>query len=562
MPGEEHGDRAQFLDGDELLVGMLLRNEGEFLLLGGRAVLGGTVVDLLLYQWGQYPAGANGVDGDAVFRRFQRGDFRQPDDTVLGGDIGRFSLARHQTVCGGNVDDPSPFAALHAGQSGMGQMERGGKIDGDDRIPFLGGKILDIGDILNASVIDDDIDRTKGFFRLGDKRIDLLRLGHIGTVIDRLHAEVLFNGEAVFLDLRRITETVQHDIRAGFGEGMGDALSDTTCRTGDDDSLPCEFLLGHDASLSLIYQVFSGGYYAPSPHPASMRHNACPRCKIILQWLNDPARGKCPYHHLADARFSPDLRLISFPTPYLSKERLLLSYQELALHMATTIPVSLETLIQYATLHRQVRQAVSEEKAIESLSADQQRAATSLNEFIGGIADLSRAELSGIDLSLVNLTDAKLKEARLIGTNLEGAHMQGTILEGANLDKANLRAINLRGADLQWSTLRGATLDHADLRQANLAHITAPNSSWVKVDARHANLTDAQLAESTLEGADLRDSNLRYVRFNHANLRWANIEHSQIEGIHLDGADLSGTLLDAGVVPVAATAVDPKRSVA
>ena len=112
-------------------------------------------------------------------------------------------------------------------------MERGGQVDRDDRVPALFREIDDLGDMLDAGIVDQDVDPAEPVRRLRDQIPDLGRLGHVGRDIGRPHAVLLGEPGAQPLDLGRIAEPVQHDVAALGGERAGDAEPDPAGRTGD-----------------------------------------------------------------------------------------------------------------------------------------------------------------------------------------------------------------------------------------------------------------------------------------------------------------------------------------
>ncbi len=64
---------------------------------------------------------------------------------------------------------------------------------------------------------------------------------------------------------------------------------------------------------------------------------------------------------------------------------------------------------------------------------------------------------------------ADLQRANLSGVNLQGAFLLEANLQGADLQRANLAGVNLQGADLSWAGLLRADLQRANLSGANLA---------------------------------------------------------------------------------------------
>ena len=80
-------------------------------------------VDLLLHQRREHPAGADRVAGDAGARVLERHHLGQPDDAVLGRDVGRLLGRGDQPVRRGDVDDAAPVAPLHRRAARSGSCE-------------------------------------------------------------------------------------------------------------------------------------------------------------------------------------------------------------------------------------------------------------------------------------------------------------------------------------------------------------------------------------------------------------------------------------------------------
>ena len=113
-------------------------------------------------------------------------------------------------------------------------MKRGRQVDRDHRIPTLFRKIDDLGDVLNAGIVDQDVDRAEFAHRIHDELSDLGRLRHVcGGVAD---ADAVLLGDTVAqpLDRRRIAKAVQHHIAALGRQSAGDAEPDAAGRAGDD----------------------------------------------------------------------------------------------------------------------------------------------------------------------------------------------------------------------------------------------------------------------------------------------------------------------------------------
>ena len=60
-------------------------------------------------------------------------------------------------------------------------VEGAGKVDGEDRVPFLDGKFLDRGDVLDAGIVDQDIDAAERILGFGHHAVDFGVVGHVGA---------------------------------------------------------------------------------------------------------------------------------------------------------------------------------------------------------------------------------------------------------------------------------------------------------------------------------------------------------------------------------------------
>ena len=138
-------------------------------------------------------------------------------------------------------------------------MERRRQVDGDDRVPFVDGEILDVRHVLDAGIVDQHVDRAELLFRLRDHRVDLGRLGHVGARIDCLDAEFLLEPGAFFLDRGSVAEAVDDQIGAVLGHGAGDGQPDAGGGAGDQRG----FAFEHDGSSScgVARSLLRDGYW-------------------------------------------------------------------------------------------------------------------------------------------------------------------------------------------------------------------------------------------------------------------------------------------------------------
>ena len=98
-----------------------------------------------------------------------------PTMPCLARDVGRLLGRGHQAVGRSDVDDAAPVASLHAGQRQARGVERRAQVDRDDRVPAIGRKVLDFGDVLDAGVVHQDVERAELLLAGTHHRLDLGR---------------------------------------------------------------------------------------------------------------------------------------------------------------------------------------------------------------------------------------------------------------------------------------------------------------------------------------------------------------------------------------------------
>ena len=146
---------------------------------------------------------------------------------------------------GSDIDDPPQRLSLHFRHHGPDQVEGGREVDGRDGVPLLFRKIFHRGDMLDAGVVDDDVDLAEfGPGGVGHGA-DGFRLAHAGAGIGDFDAGFPSQGEAQgFRSGLASPEAVEHDIGALGGQGSGDAEADAAGGAGDDGGFSFE----HDIS--------------------------------------------------------------------------------------------------------------------------------------------------------------------------------------------------------------------------------------------------------------------------------------------------------------------------
>jgi hypothetical protein len=131
-------------------------------------------------------------------------------------------------------------------------MEVRRQVDGDHRIPFVVGKFVDRGDVLDAGVVHQDVHPAELRHGMGDQLAHFGRLREIGAVIADPHLVLRRQLFAERLNGRLVAETVQHHIRARTRKRARDAEADAAGRAGDD---------GH-LSFQCRHQAISSGTFS------------------------------------------------------------------------------------------------------------------------------------------------------------------------------------------------------------------------------------------------------------------------------------------------------------
>lgn len=122
----------------------------------------------------------------------------------------------------GDVDDPSPPAIGHGRHQASGQPERGGQHHRDDGVPAFGGELTDRGDVLQAGVVDQDVD---GHVEAVERGIDRVGVGQVDDEGVRADVSGDFSGG--------LGRPVEHDNSGtGGGKATGTGLTDAARRTG------------------------------------------------------------------------------------------------------------------------------------------------------------------------------------------------------------------------------------------------------------------------------------------------------------------------------------------
>jgi len=146
----------------------------------------------------------------------------------------------------GDVDDPTPALGLHHRDGGAAGVEGGGQDDGDQGVPFLFRELVHRRDMLDAGVVDQDVQPPELTHGVSDQVLDLLRLGHVGGMVADGGVGPGLQGLTLGLDLRRIAQAVEHDVDPLLGQSRGEGLADAAGGARDHRHMTLEFVVdGH-----------------------------------------------------------------------------------------------------------------------------------------------------------------------------------------------------------------------------------------------------------------------------------------------------------------------------
>jgi hypothetical protein len=143
---------------------------------------------------------------------FKGGDLRQADNTMLGRHVGRFEGRRDEAVRRSNINNATPLLGFHDRDRHAHGVKGARKIDRQDLVPLLSRECLDRGDVLDASVVNQNVNVAERGSRGGDEIGNLIGLGCVGAVTSDRHA--ITHGNLVFclINICLGAETIEHDV--------------------------------------------------------------------------------------------------------------------------------------------------------------------------------------------------------------------------------------------------------------------------------------------------------------------------------------------------------------
>ena len=97
---------------------------------------------------------------------------------------------------------------FHVGHSKAGGVECRAQVDCNNCIPFSDREFLNRADMLNAGVIDENVNTTKGFRCVLHHRFDLVAFAHVGAVVDRFDVVRVFQAYTECFDFGGIAKSI------------------------------------------------------------------------------------------------------------------------------------------------------------------------------------------------------------------------------------------------------------------------------------------------------------------------------------------------------------------
>jgi len=146
-------------------------------------------VNLLLDQRCQDPTWTNDVACDSRSCGFQSDSLCESNESVLGSNVGGLVHRGNQTVNTRDVDDSSPFSLFHLRNDGLGCVEVGTEVQSNDFLPHFIGEFFDFANVLDSSIVDQDIDSTELFSGLVDEVLGIRWFGKVS--IDEFSLDVI-----------------------------------------------------------------------------------------------------------------------------------------------------------------------------------------------------------------------------------------------------------------------------------------------------------------------------------------------------------------------------------
>ena len=177
---------------------------------------------------------------------------------------------------------PHLFASIEGSASRV-VWKADDKLMREDGVPLFGREILQRRHMLDAGVVDEDVEPAGRLQCLLDHLADRLRLRHVSGRVGHPNIEVRGDFRLHVCDLLRLAEAVEDDLRAGGSQGSGNAKPMPLVDPVTSDTLPSS------ACRLLIFCGLMAMFMAKAPgwdgFPRSLRQSAEAGMKANACWL-------------------------------------------------------------------------------------------------------------------------------------------------------------------------------------------------------------------------------------------------------------------------------------
>ena len=137
---------------------------------------------MCLDQRRQHIVVADGVSDGLVERGFQHYRLGQAEDAVPVRNIGRLVGEGDEDMGEGDVDNTATTDLLHKRDRGRSSLKSRVEVDDHNAVDFLDQKFLDRCEILDAGIVDQDVDEAKFLSGLSDQSPAIHCLRHVSRM--------------------------------------------------------------------------------------------------------------------------------------------------------------------------------------------------------------------------------------------------------------------------------------------------------------------------------------------------------------------------------------------
>ena len=201
-------------------------------------------------------AGAHAVDGNSVFGDFAGKIFAETEErrfrraVMCTAENAAAAFCRHA----GQADDTAVFGFLHDFDDGFRDKESAEHVDGKDAFHVVERHVVHGDALSNARVVDQNVNFAVFVFDVFDEFVDGFFIGNVQNETVGFVARSFNFGNGVFAAL--FVHVGDNDVRASFGEHVGNAATDTAFGTGTCDDNNLVFKIKHDNYLHKINVEF------------------------------------------------------------------------------------------------------------------------------------------------------------------------------------------------------------------------------------------------------------------------------------------------------------------